>query len=271
MQETIEDYSPAGTHYRYTPGSGDVTWVLIHGVGLRKNMWRYQHDSLSRHGDVVSYDMLGHGQSANPPGERTFKDFAMQLEELVAHLKLQNIAVVGFSMGSLVALVFAALFPEKIDRLALLHSYYKRTEEECAGVRARFEMTKQQGISSTVDMALERWFSQEYIQHHPEVMDQIREGFEVHPEGGYIKAYGLFSYAEEEIATYDLKTIRCPVLVMTGDQDVGSTVDIAHRLAADLNPVELIINKGHKHMAPVEHARTISDQLIKFLSSDKQV
>ena len=271
MKNFTDGYTPDGTHYRLTPGEGDMTWVLIHGVGLRRDMWDYQHDVLSGYGSVVSYDMLGHGGSQNPPGERTFRDFALQLDELISCLELENVALAGFSMGSLVALVFAALFPDKVNRLALLHSYYKRTEEECEGVRARYEMTRQQGVMSTVDMALERWFSPEYKDSHPEVMKQIREGFESHPDGGYIKAYGLFSYAEEEIASYDLDPINCPVLVMTGDQDVGSTVEIAHRLAADLNPVELIINKGHKHMAPVEHAKLITEQLIAFMSYQKKV
>ena len=49
--------------------------VLIHGLGLRRAMWQWQLPALTPHFDVLSYDLLGHGDSADPAEDPRLSTF----------------------------------------------------------------------------------------------------------------------------------------------------------------------------------------------------
>ncbi|MGR3984623.1 MAG: alpha/beta fold hydrolase [Gammaproteobacteria bacterium] len=238
--------------------------VLLHGVGLSQAMWSGPAALLSNERQVLTYDLLGHGGSADPPGARVIGDFVTQLRELTQHLGLRSFALAGFSMGALVALAFASKHSERLTGLALLHAVYKRSAAQCAGARARARIARERGPEALLEAAFERWFSPEYRAAHPEVIEEIRAMFAAHGDG-YLKAYRLFAHAEAEMARYPPKQAACPALVITGGKDVGSTPAMARALSGDLPNAQLIINDEHRHLAPLEHAQRILSQVREFL------
>ena len=61
-------------------GSGPAV-VLIHGLGLNRKMWQWQLDALTPHFKVIYYDLLGHGESAKPPGPYLMQQMVQQIED----------------------------------------------------------------------------------------------------------------------------------------------------------------------------------------------
>ena len=120
---------------------------------------------------------------------------------------------------------------------------------------------------AVVEAAIERWFSADYRRKHAEAVNEIRAIFAKHTDDGYLKAYRLFAYAETEMGEYPLTGVTCPALVVTGAADVGSTPAMSRALSRDLPNSRLIINSGHRHMAPVEHAAIITGQLLSLLTA----
>jgi alpha-beta hydrolase superfamily lysophospholipase len=104
----------AGDTAYWVAGHGPPV-VLIHGVGLNASIWEAQVAALAEHRQVVAYDMLGHGMSTDPPGVRKLGDFVDQLAVLLDALSMDRAALVGFSMGGLVARAFAAAYPERVS------------------------------------------------------------------------------------------------------------------------------------------------------------
>jgi len=100
--------------------------VFVHGVGLDQKMWDSQINSFSDH-SIITYDLLGHGKTPYNKEEVTLNDFSDQLEYLLKFLKIDKINLVGFSLGSLIALDFASKFQYKLKTLTLLGTTYKRT------------------------------------------------------------------------------------------------------------------------------------------------
>ena len=257
-----------GTSYRLAgdPEQNPVV-VLIHGVGLNQSMWRAAVDLLARDFGVLVYDFLGHGDSHNPAGERRIRDYVEQLEQLMEHLGIDRFALAGFSMGGLIAQAFASLYPQRLTHLGLLHSVYQRTEAQCLNVRERYRATRDHGPTANLESAIERWFSAEYRDGHADVIDEIRAIFAAHSDDGYLKAYRLFAHAETEMHHYPLTGITCPALVITGSDDVGSTPAMSDSLCRALPNSRLIINHGHRHLAPLEHAGVVTGQLKSFLAA----
>jgi len=94
--------------------------VFIHGAGMDHTAWMLQARYFAHHGrSVLNVDLPGHGRSAGPPLP-TIGDLADWLLKLLDAAHAPKAALVGHSMGSLVALEAAARAPAKIWALALL-------------------------------------------------------------------------------------------------------------------------------------------------------
>lgn len=261
---------PAGTRYAVEGPCAAPVVVLVHGVGLDMSLWDGLSEALSNDASLVRYDLLGHGASTNPPGPRTLDDFVMQLGALADHLELARFRLAGFSMGGLVAQAFACRSPERLERLAILHSVFQRSADERAAVRARCEAVASGGPLANPDEALERWFSPGYRYACAERMDAIRTTFAAHRDDGYLKAYRVFAEADTEIDPEALARIDCPVLVATGSEDTGSTPRMALALARAIRGARCEILEGCRHMAPVEHVDRFNRLLRAFLTNGER-
>ncbi|MEJ7666070.1 MAG: alpha/beta hydrolase [Hymenobacter sp.] len=74
--------------------------VLIHGWPLSAASWEYQLAELPLHGvRAIAYDRRGFGQSSKPWDGYDYDTLADDLKALLDHLDLQNVTLVGFSMG----------------------------------------------------------------------------------------------------------------------------------------------------------------------------
>ena len=133
-------------------------------------MWKPQINSLNNH-SIITYDLLGHGKTPYNKDEVTLDDFSNQLNDLIKFLKVDKIHLIGFSLGSLIALDFASKFQDKLKTLTLLGTTYERTMEQRGLVIERFEQAKLNKPISK--QALKRWFTDKYLNNHPEIYDQF--------------------------------------------------------------------------------------------------
>src|SRR5262249_23666593 len=148
--------------------------MLIHGVGMDLGMWDATAAALAPDHRVIRYDMLGHGGSAKPAGPYALADFVLQLERLADELGLSTFDLVGFSMGGLVAQGFALRHPDRVHRLVLLNTVYRRNAEERAQIAARVKDVRSGGFAASVDAAIERWFTPRFRAAQPETVEAVR-------------------------------------------------------------------------------------------------
>jgi len=93
-----ENSTDINLHYQ-DHGSGDPV-ILIHGYPLSGASWEKQVPVLLSAGHrVITYDRRGFGKSSQPTTGYNYDTFAEDLHQLITHLNLKNVALVGFSMG----------------------------------------------------------------------------------------------------------------------------------------------------------------------------
>ena len=111
-----------GKPYVYrTAGSGPLI-VLLHGIAASSATWDNVIPRLARRFKVIAPDLLGHGESAMPPGDYSLGAYANLVRDLLVALGEERGTLVGHSLGGGVAMQFAYQFPERCERIVLVSS-----------------------------------------------------------------------------------------------------------------------------------------------------
>tara|TARA_Y100000294_G_C8558129_1_gene337983 strand:- start:1977 stop:2564 length:588 start_codon:yes stop_codon:yes gene_type:complete len=193
------------------------------------------------------------------------KDYVDQLLSLTELLSVNKFHLVGFSIGSLIALNFAADFQKKINSLTLIATTYKRTEKQRQEVIDRVNLAKLNKPIS--QLALKRWFTDKYLEKNPKIYEEFMKILtkDAEDQKNFIKAYELFAYYKDNIEI--IKKINTKTLVMTGSIDPGSTPEMSKKLSNDLNNSSYTeINNG-KHLCSIECADDVSINIKKFIKN----
>lgn len=103
-------------------GDRGSTVTLLHGLGVSVESWRENIVPLSEHHCVYALDMVGFGRSDKPPIPYSVDHLVRFVSDFMADQGIERASLIGNSMGGLVALQFALLFPEKVDKLVLVDS-----------------------------------------------------------------------------------------------------------------------------------------------------
>ena len=112
-----------GSYYSYI-NKASIPLVFIHGVGLDHKMWKPQINSFNEF-STLTYDLLGHGRTELKNHKVTLNDFSTQLKFLINFLNLEKINLIGFSLGSLIAIDFASKYNEYLNTLTLIGTTYQ--------------------------------------------------------------------------------------------------------------------------------------------------
>ena len=132
--------------------------IFIHGVGMRGDVWSPQVEYFCSDYQVITYDFLGHGESPLPSEEPVLDDYVEQLNNLLIHLDLSLISLVGHSMGALISVAFALKHPDKVKALVPINIAFNRSEEAQKEALNRANQILQTKKMLNIEQTLERWF-----------------------------------------------------------------------------------------------------------------
>jgi (E)-2-((N-methylformamido)methylene)succinate hydrolase len=239
--------------------------VFIHGVGLDQTMWDGVLEHLAADRELVTYNMIGHGDAPKAVGPYSLGLFVAQLAEVVDAVSPDApVDVVGFSMGALVAQGFACTHSKRVRRLALLHSVFDRTPEERASIVARVAEVRAGGFPASIDAALERWFTPSFAGANPSVINDVRRILEANDVEAYANAYEVFATADARLVE-PASGIVCDTLVLTGEGDQRSTPEMTRRLAAAMPRARAVVLPALRHLAAIEDPPVVAEHLQAFL------
>ena len=248
-----------GNYFEFTEIKNSTPTIFIHGVGLDNTMW-YPQKKYFNHKSVIFYDLLNHGQSISGYRNLSFEIYSNQLLNIINELKLEKINIVGFSIGALIAQHFAEKFYEKINKLVLIGSVYKRSDKQIETVQNRYREAVN-GKSITID-SINRWFSEKYLNDNPQVYDFFYNLLEKKNNEDFLPAYKIFVNSDNYQINY--KNFNMPTLVMTGENEVGSTPLMSEGISKEIKNSDLYIIRNAKHGATIEQAETVNKKIYKF-------
>ncbi len=238
--------------------------TLIHGVGSYLESWDGVIAALGGGYRYLRYDLRGHGDSPKLAGPYRLDDFVADLRDLLDDQGIDRTHLVGFSLGGLIAQAFALAHPDRLLSLTLISTVAGRTDAEKAAVQRRAATLAEKGAGTHLTEAVDRWFTDDFIAARPDVLEERRRRSLNNDPDCYAAAYRV-------LADYDLADrlpeITTPTLVMTGENDVGSTPRMAELIAARVPDCRLHLFPHLKHSVLLEAPDQVAAQMKPFLET----
>ena len=222
--------------------------VLLHCLGVDHHFWDFAGE-LARDHTLISYDLPGHGRSPVPAGAYTIEGLSVQLGELLARHNIARAHIAGISLGGLIAQEFAATNPASVDRLILIDTTPRYTDELRAMWAQRAAAARGAGVKALVDGLLKIWFTPQSVTDNTEAVRYVRAALEKSSGEGY-------ALACEALAAADLRAaaakIAAPTLVICGDDDIPSFLDAARWLESNIKDARLAWLAKARHASVIE-------------------
>ena len=249
-----------GNYYEFSEVNNSPITIFIHGVGLDNTMWYPQKEYFANQ-SVLFYDLLNHGHSTRGYKELSFEIYSNQLLNIINELQIDKINIVGFSIGALIAQHFTEKFYNKINKLVLIASVYQRSDKQIETVQKRYNEALN-GTSITID-SIKRWFSESYLNNNPQVYDFFYNLLEKKKNEDFLPAYKIFVNSDKYSINYN--NFKMPSLIMTGENEVGSTPHMSEGISKEIKNSDLYIIKDAKHGATIEQSKVVNEKINKFL------
>ena len=261
-------------HVDDTGGSGQPV-LLIHAWPLSGQAWAPQIPALQEAGyRVITYDRSGFGRSDKPLNGYEYDDLAEDLHALINALELDDVALIGFSMGGGEVARYISSFGE--DRLhsavfaSAVTPYMLKTRDNPHGPLTKKD-TKHAAASLLKD---EDVFYEEQMTEFFSANGELKVSDAQHQ-----KAVALCKQASKEASLacmaawsstdfrLDLAQVSVPTLVIHGEADASVPFDASARLTHDAIPgSELHVIADAPHGCNLTHADEFNDVLLKFLA-----
>jgi uncharacterized protein (TIGR04551 family) len=259
-----------GIHVRYREvGSGPAV-VMIHGYGASLESWAAVAPTVGAHHRVIALDLKGFGWTSRPDGDYSPAAQAELIWHVLDKLGVDDVAIVGHSWGTSVALSMAVAHPERTRRVALYDAYvyddqvpsFFRWSQHSGIGELLFGLFYDERIEDRAPLAFydERWVTQARVDRVNRDLD--RPG---------TTAAALAVVRGHHFAELHKKLVGFvkPVLLLWGAQDQVTPIGYAHRLVNELANAKLDIYEHCGHIPMVE-ARTASTRdLVDFLDNDR--
>jgi len=257
-----------GSRYDLLGAEAAETVVLIHGLGLNRQVWRDLLPSLSRRYRVLNYDLYGHGDSPPPPEKPTLSLFSRQLIELLDELGIERCVLVGFSLGGMINRRLAMDHPERVSALVILNSPHEREPAAQQLVEQHALQSAAGGPAATLDAAIERWFTPAFREANAGYIDEVRGWVLANDPDIYALCRQVLAFGVIELIRPQ-PPIELPTLVVTCENDSGSTPAMSEAIAGEIDGAGVIIVPHLRHMGLVENPSFFVRAITDFLDSPR--
>lgn len=251
-----------GIDIHYTiEGEGPVV-TLSHSLGCNLSMWDEQAQALKPRYRVLRSDTRGHGGTSAPGGRYRLEQMVEDLHGLLTVLDIAQTHFVGLSMGGMIGQLFALQYPEMTQSLALCDTTSRWPKDARPLWQERIRTVQAGGMEPMVEPTIERWFTMSFREQHRDVTNRVRDMLRTTPPNGYI---GCCHAIPRIDVTDRLNAISCPTLVIVGEQDPATPVEMARAIHAAIAGAELIVLQTASHLSNIEQPERFNQAVVGFL------
>ena len=234
-------------------GEAESPIILIHGAGGTHLHWPYNLRRINNH-RVFAPDLPGHGKSEGL-GEQSVAKYAEIISNWVEKIGIKKAVFVGHSMGGAIAQTIALKYPEKVAGLILVSTG--------ARLQVNKDLLHKLSSAASTPAAVENLIKWSYLQgtdagflaKMKEQLLQIRSSV----------LYGDFLACDGFDTTDDLSAVKAPTLIICGDQDKMTPIDLSKQLRTLISHAEFQIIPEAGHMVMLEKPEAVAKAVAAFI------
>lgn len=255
--------SEADIYYLDYNPNGKPVVLLLHGLGVDGGSWGYQIPALCEAGyRPIAPDIPGFGKSKYHGRNWTIQNVTKMIAMFTDHLSIENVVVVGISMGGAIALEFALDFKARTERLILINTFASlrpRKINEMIYLGSRFAVANLRGKDYQSRMVAQRLFPKpEQERLRAEIAIRIKQS-DARVYRSAMWSLGLFN------ARNRLGDVKTPTLVITGAQDSTVGMDNQMELVRGISGTQHVIIQNAGHAVIADQPELVNHHIIRFI------
>lgn len=238
--------------------------VLIHGWAMHSGIWQRFAKQLAENYQVICVDLPGHGRSKKLP-DFTLENISYHLSKVLPE---QACTVLGWSLGSMVALDLATRFPHKISKLVMMtgNPCFVKTEQ-WHGMKLPVLKNFAQGLTNDCRATLIRFLSLQVVglPDYKTLLMELKSAVQAcEPPEEEVLTGGL-AILEQQDLREQLAELHCPIMAILGELDTLVPVSMGEQLQTLQPKLQLKIIKRAGHLPFLSHQAELIALLTEFM------
>jgi pimeloyl-ACP methyl ester carboxylesterase len=259
-------------------GKSDEVILFIHGLANYLGSWSHQVKVLQKHFRCIAIDLPGNGLSSKNDMEWSISGYAAHVVRFIQYLGLKHVTLCGHSMGGQIAAHLALDQPGLVSKLILVApagvEHYKAHE--------KLMMHGALSIGSMVmpdEQQIDKTIRQSFLHAGPEAEAMIKDLvalMESYPPGKWNEmSQGSVHAILNEPVGERLAGLRCPVLMIIGDEDVMVPNRVIHfnqspeslvtDAVAQIPEAKGVVIKHAGHFVQIEQHHFVNEDILAFM------
>ena len=243
----------------------EETIVFLNGVMASTSSWNFQVPVFLKHYKILLHDFKGQLRSDKPDGPYTFKEHTRDLKLLINELNIDKVHIVGTSYGGEVGMRFAIDYPCRVKTLSIIDSVSELDEKLKQMVLGWKYLAKGDpyqffwGMAPTI-------YGKTFLEKNKEFLEERAQAMRGIPADyfeGQIKLYDAF--LEDVYMTNELDQIKCPTLVICGEEDILKERKFSEIIAREIENSEFVLIPDCGHVTIFEKPNVLNSVLLGFI------
>jgi 3-oxoadipate enol-lactonase len=237
-----------------------VPLVFVNSLGTDLRIWDGVVSHLADHHPLIRYDKRGHGLSDCPPAPYSIRDHTRDLAELLDLLSVHLVHIIGISVGGMIALDFAATYPDRVKSLVLSDTGPVIGTADLWN--ERIDTLRQRGMVYLAEAIISRWFVADFDLEWPAAYRGYYNMLVRTPVEGYT---GTCEAIRDADLTASARNIQVPVLALCGEKDMATPPDLVRGLVDLMPEASYQEIPGAAHLPCVEQPETMAAHIKLFV------
>lgn len=255
--------------YYKLKGQG-VPIIFIHGFSENHSCFRIQERALSKSYKVITYDLRGHGESSRGEEELNLERLAKDLKELIDHLQLEDVNLVGWSMGASIIFEYIRNFGlEKLSKICIIDKSPKPINDETWKLGLYYGAYAMEDAIKDLDLIKRDWmgFGEQFIKtmapyFNENQMEIAKDKLNLNnPQVMYSMWQSMIQKDYRSI----LDKISIPTLILFGENSTLYSIEAGEYLRDNIRDSKLIVFEDCTHLLVLENPVKFNKLLSEFI------
>jgi 3-oxoadipate enol-lactonase len=258
-----ENIGGVGIYYE-VHGEGQETIAFVNGVGMTSQMWYGVMEPFKKNYKCILHDTRGQLLSDKPEGDYSLEMHVKDLKNLLDHLGINKVHLVGTSYGSEISMIFAYTYPEITKSISVITGVSETDGVLKAAVESWIEGARLSPVCFY--KTLKPWaYSSDYIEKNNNVFLEREKAMDKMPKDfftGFIKLCEAFLKID---ITKNLNKIKCPTLVLSAELDIIKPAKFGKIIHDNIKGSEFEILKNCAHTIVLEAPLETAEKVMNFI------